>query len=127
MKLDKETLARNRFWVVLGILVPLIFIALIDLSTGVAGELDTDRAKLDEHKKKLEAEYAKTRGKNDNEMKLLEDKETKLKERKTELWKEAWALQKDIQIWPKAIQEAAPQEKYGGKPIGDYNFGEELK
>ena len=44
MTLDKEALAKNRFWIILGIFVPLWLIVVIMLGTSVAGTI-TEAAK----------------------------------------------------------------------------------
>ena len=41
MKLDKETLIKQRFWFLLGLSVPLLLIVWIMLITGVAGTVKT--------------------------------------------------------------------------------------
>jgi hypothetical protein len=126
MTLDKETLLRNRFWVMLGVFLPLVLIALIYLSTGVAGELDNQRNHIKKVETDLDGNFPKVKGKTDSELERLKSKTAQLDQRRVELWKEAWALQDGLQVWPKAIEEAALLDKNGGKPLTERKFGETL-
>ena len=50
MKLDSDTLAKNQFWILFGILVPLIFGTMIWLATVSASSNDEKKRELEEHK-----------------------------------------------------------------------------
>jgi hypothetical protein len=126
MKVDKETLIRNRFWVILGVFLPLVLIVLIYLSTGVAGELSQEALKIKNVKAELDNKGRLTQGNTNSEMELLKTKAARLKDRRQELWKEAWGLQTGLYVWPKVVEEAALEEKNGGKPMVERKFGEQL-
>jgi len=130
MKVDKETLIRNRFWVTLGVFLPLVLIVLLYLSTSVASDLSVQGEGVRKVKADLETKYPLTKGKTVSEMELLTNKQVKLKERRQDLWKEAWALQTDpkpgLYVWPKVVDEASLEEKNGGKPMAERKFGEPL-
>src|SRR5712671_5304443 len=98
MKVDKEALLKNRFWIGLGVFVPLwVIIFLVALfSSGDA-------------KVKAEAEVKKTETKvkgisdikNDRFTSLLEKKKADLQKQKDKVWKEAWKGQSNLMFWPR--------------------------
>ncbi|MBY0522658.1 MAG: hypothetical protein K2R98_04645 [Gemmataceae bacterium] len=126
MKMDKETLIKQRFWVLFVIFVPLVFIAIIYLGTGVAGEVDEERQKVQEHQKKLNEQASKAKLLGQTELSLLETKMGELKARRETIWKEAWKLQDGLVFWPERIEDRAREEKNGGKALSDRNFGDPI-
>jgi hypothetical protein len=101
MKLDKETLVKHRFWIFLGVEIPLVLIATLVLLFGVRAAIAA-REKVVNGKIKAVAGVTEIRN-NDwhTELKKIEDSiEGKLKK----LWASGWELQKDLVTWPKSLQ-----------------------
>jgi len=139
MKVDKESLARNRFWITLGGVVLLVLIAAIWLGTGVADELNQlkDETTKDQESFKARAGSALPGKK---EFDVLEEKRRLLEEQKTLVWNDGWEIQnatKDARTgakkeplisWPKRFQDdldklqSPPQFGYAFDPswVGDY-------
>jgi hypothetical protein len=117
-KIDKETLIKNRFWVMLVGVVPLVLVALIWLKTVVASANAKDRLSTEEVKSKLQKQADGLQGTED-EFKALREKVGKLKEKRQEVWKAAWDIQKDLMTWPKAREFAGLDKLYFGDPLGE--------
>ena len=47
MQVDKDTLIKHRFWIGLGVAVPLILIAYLIIITSVSGKIDEELKKVD--------------------------------------------------------------------------------
>lgn len=97
MKMDKETLQKNGFWIGLGAFGPLwLIIPIVALVS--AGD------KVAEGKKKVEEAEGKVKGinevKNSNFTSLLEKKKQDLEKEKDKVWAQAWKGQKDLMTWP---------------------------
>ena len=63
MQVDKDTLIKHRFWIGLGVAVPLILIAYLIIITSVSGKIDEELKKVDAAKKALEAIRSPKNGK----------------------------------------------------------------
>jgi hypothetical protein len=86
-KLDKETLIKHRFWVALGVFVPLWLIAWIWLWATVSGEVQKTKQAYEQTLKDIETvKNPKTQA---FTTPLTEKKET-LSSRKDVLWREVW-------------------------------------
>lgn len=121
MKLDKETLYKNRFWVSLGVIAFLVLIAVTWLTTDVSAALDEERATIEKRKAELGAKAnagAPLAG--EEEKKVLEEKREGLNKRRGTLWEEAWEAQNKgdnpLMVWPAVIQKK--------KDLTELNFGE---
>jgi hypothetical protein len=97
MNLDKEALAKNRFWILLGVFVPLWLFVVILLGGSVAGTISEARKKYEDAKKELDQQKDV---KNDNFIKPLQEKEEALKQKKEEVWAAAWKGQDGLMTWP---------------------------
>lgn len=101
MKVDAEFLNKNRFWVLLGVAVPFTLVALIVLSTSVAGTIAAARQKVEEDLKKV---------KNQPEVKSQEwvnqaqKKANIYKKEEDKVWAAAWNEQQDIFTWPNTFE-----------------------
>ena len=97
MKLDKETIVKQRFWFLLGSFVPLALIVWIMLITSVSGTVAKERKEVDDSKKAIDGIKDP---KNDEFVKLLREKQEKLQKQKEKVWEKAWATQVGIMTWP---------------------------
>ena len=77
MKLDKETLIKQRFWFLLGSFVPLVLIIWIMLITSVSGTVAKERDEVDKTKKAIDSIKDP---KNEEFVTLLRQKQEKLSE-----------------------------------------------
>src|SRR5947209_11771938 len=110
-KLDKQTLIKHHFWILLALAVILIPVALGSVWVGVAGATAAQAKKIDETKKKLTGTAAKSKKSKEE----LEQQQEQLNKRKSEVWKEAYEKQKGLVTFPKAL--AYLNDLYFGDPI----------
>jgi len=114
MKVDKEIFIKHHFWYLLGILMPLTFLAMILLWTGTAGAIDSYEKKFETGKKNIEA-LAKGQPKNQKWVDTLKQKEKHAQEEKDKIWREMWATQSDVMTWPDALADKFKELKFGDK------------
>jgi hypothetical protein len=115
MKIDKETLLKNRFWVGMIAFAPLWLIILIVALVSSGSEAAANAKTVDDKKKAV-----KSPGdiKNDSFTVLLKDKKDELQKQKEKVWDAAWKGQRDLMTWPNlAVKPHLEQQGY---------FGEEL-
>ena len=118
MKIDKETLIKNRFWVLLGVFVPLMLFAIIWLVSAVEGAVDEERQKIKKHRDELQLHAEKAKLNGQAEINLLQAKDERLDARKMEVWKEASEVQEGLIFWPEKVREAYA-DRYFGDPVSD--------
>jgi hypothetical protein len=114
MKVDKESFIKHHFWYLLGILIPLTFLAMIMLWTGTAGAIDAYEKKFDTGKKSIET-LAHGQPKNQKWVDTLKDKQKHVQDEKDKIWKEMWATQADVMTWPEALADKFKDLKFGDK------------
>src|SRR5262249_11181504 len=114
MKVDKESFIKHHFWYLLGILIPLTFLAMILLWTGTAGAIDTYEKKFEAGKKNIE-NLAKGQPKNQKWVDTLNEKKKHVLEEKDKIWKEMVATQSNIMTWPDALADKFKDLKFGDK------------
>ena len=102
MRIDKDTLIRHRFWLVLGLFVPLVFasalLLYLTLGSAVADQqkiIDTAESELQHLPKPF---------KNDDWLPALEKRNQAAEKKKVQIWKDAWETQKAFMTWPPRIQ-----------------------
>jgi hypothetical protein len=126
MKVDQETLAKNRFWIGLGIFLPLWLIALIIVLVSCSKQVADGKKKVEDAQNKLKSINDP---KNENYIKPVQKKKDELEQRKDSVWDSAWQTQKELMTWPSAAsrpttqQEAAKLEQQGffGQQL-DYGY-----
>jgi hypothetical protein len=98
MKVDKDTLVKQRFWVGLGafslfwlIVLLIALFTLSDKATGSAGKLKQQKDQINNAKDI----------KNESFTKLVTEKKEELQGKKNEVWAQAWLPQQGIMFWPK--------------------------
>src|SRR2546423_6468157 len=97
VKLDKETLIKHRFWIGLGVFVPLWLILLLVLWTVVSSKVSAEQ-------KAYTDSAGKVKGinniKNENYTAPVKEKEEALKKQKDRVWEAAWKKQDGLMTWP---------------------------
>lgn len=114
MKLDKETLVKHHFWYLLGVLVPLIFLALLLLWSGTAGAIE-EKQKALEDKKKLLGAIPGQGPTNQKWIKELESKEKAALSQRDQIWKAMWESQADLVTFPPVL--AKHKDGYFGEKM----------
>jgi len=119
MKLDKETLVKQRFWILLGVFVPLVLIVLLVLSASVSGKIADERKAFEDSQKALSGI---NNPKNVKFIEILNKKKTTLSDQKDVVWKDAWQTQDGMMSWPKFSTPGMQQQltrAYFGEEIPD--------
>jgi hypothetical protein len=98
MKVDKDTLVKQRFWVGLGafalfwlIVLLVALFTLSDKATGSAGKLKAQKEQINNAKDIKNERYTE----------LVAQKKEELQGKKNEVWAQAWLPQQGIMFWPK--------------------------
>jgi hypothetical protein len=112
MKMDKENFIKYHFWYLLGLLVPLIFLALIMLWTGTAGAISAKQKDIEDSKSKLTG-VLKVEPKNQKWTDALDKKLKAIEGQETINWKSAWEPQAEIMTWPPALSEKMKNAYFG--------------
>lgn len=118
MKFGKEDLVKNQFWVLLGVYVPLMLIAIFVLSTAVASNLEEQDKIIQAQKGQLASQN--TAGIGVKEFQQLEGKTKELQKQVREAWQKAWEVQKDVLTWPTPPNDMDPELK---KQLTELKFG----
>jgi hypothetical protein len=116
MKLDKETLVKQRFWVLLIAFLPLVLFAILFLWTWVDSGIAEQQAKIEAKKSELK----RTKDgplKNNNDIRLLDERAKDLEKKKATVWEESWKWQKDLFTWPNTEL---------GNDLGQLAFGDPI-
>jgi hypothetical protein len=116
MKLDKETLIKQKFWVALCAVAPLLLIVWLVLVFGVSGDVSAEKKKYDDANKAAEG-VAKSEQKNESFVAALDAGRTLVTGMKDDVWKKAWEPQSQLMTWPKSLENLA--RDYYGDSIAD--------
>jgi hypothetical protein len=114
MKMDKENFIKYHFWYLLGLLVPLIFLALIMLWTSTAGAISAKQTEIENSKKKLEG-VVKGEARNQKWTDALKKKLDAITGQESKNWRSAWEPQADIMTWPPALSEPMKDAYFGDR------------
>jgi len=120
-KLDKETMKKQHFWL---LLIPLfigLLLAWIGLFVSVSGATEEKAKANDEKKKKIENTKAQPK----KMLELYDVRKGELYDLRTQRWKEMWELQHAIFDWPASLTEeqiAKVQNLKFGTEILDSSF-----
>jgi hypothetical protein len=97
MKLDKETLLKNRFWVGLILFAPLWLLVLLVLAGSVSGTIEEKRKKVDGA---LKAFGSMPPPKSPEYFQKLAELEAEVAKHEDAVWKGVWVGQKGLRFWP---------------------------
>ena len=117
MKMDKESLAKNQFWIGFGIFVFLALIAVGWLTTASADANLQLKNQLDRNKAELEKKASKEQPRTLKDIAKLDDMRGALEKRKEEVWEQAWKTQEKMQSWPPDLE----------PDLGKLDFGADIK
>src|SRR5258708_6429297 len=112
MKLDKEFLLKNRFWVLLGTAV-LLWVVLVGMIF-----FDPAKKAAAESKKFAETEkqFKKDQDpKNDSFLTEWQKLEKTFKGHKDRVWERAWESQKNVMTWPRDLAKMMANAYFGDK------------
>jgi hypothetical protein len=90
MKLDKDTLKKHHFWILLGIVPVVVLVAVLAVTATVGAAIDARNKAVDAAQKEIDG---KQNVKSDPLIKVLDDQKGLLEVKRTELWKENWERQ----------------------------------
>lgn len=103
MKFDKDTLIKQRFWVMLGVSAPLSLVALLVLLTAVGANISKQREELTKQLKTVK-DAANGDQKNDAWIEKKAEEAKKAKDREALVWGKAYERQKALYTWPESME-----------------------
>jgi len=112
MKLDKETVIKQRFWFALGFFLLLWVIAFFVMKVSGAGEVAKRQKEYQDSKKGIE-QFKNP--KNERFVKPWNDHKGVFEGQKNTVWEKAWERQKEMVTWP--WPDAARSPKYPSDPL----------
>ena len=114
MKLDKDTLVKHQFWLLLGLSGVLALASLVLLFLGPAAKAQAERKKFDDAKNSL-GPKAPRDPKNPKFLTAWNKRRDYFTGHKNTVWKQAWLTQADIMTWPRELADLS--QKYFGDEI----------
>jgi hypothetical protein len=117
MKVDKELLVKQHFWVLLAAYTPMVFLALVLLWTSVAAAIDKKADEIKKLKEKVAA--ASKNARNTYWIDAMGEKAQKLADQKNKVWNNVWIGQSGMFSWPQGLVAAYPT-------LAQMDYGEEL-
>jgi hypothetical protein len=102
MKLDKETLLKQKFWILLLVTLPLTLGAIFLLVTSVSGEISAKRKKVESD---LKAFKSAGEIKTPNELAIAKRDADIEKGKEKVVWEKAYEKQEDLFTWPKKVED----------------------
>jgi len=117
MKMDKESLAKNQFWIGFGVFVFLILVAVVWLTTQSADANAQLEAALNRNKAELEKKATKDLPRTRRDIAKMDEIRAALEKRKDEVWEQAWKAQEKLQTWPPDLE----------PDLGKLNFGDKIE
>lgn len=119
MQLDKDTLLKHRFWILLGVVVPLIIIVLVLVPAIVGSATEKMKSDVENTKKSLSLSDPK----NPKWIDSLNEKDKKLADKRDEVWNSAWLSQANLYTWPDDPELRQYTGAYFGAPIDRHACG----
>jgi hypothetical protein len=120
MKVDKEVLMKQHFWILLSLAALLPLICLFILWTNASDAVEGKKKEVTATKDRLN----KIKNpKNEKWLTALGEKETKVEAQKDKVWAEAWKAQSDMILFPESFPGAKEvnEKLYFGDPLSE-NF-----
>jgi hypothetical protein len=102
MKMDKDTLLKQRFWVTLCVSLPLLLVGIIWLSFIIPSSISAERKKADEKHKSVQS--AAKSVKNTGEVAAVERVAKLFKDKEDVVWIKAYEAQIPLFTWPKNFE-----------------------
>jgi len=104
MKFDKDTLLKQRFWLLLAVSVPLAVVGLFLLSSSVPALIGKERKAIDAALKEM-ADFSRGDPKSPEWVKVAAKKAAEKKKQEEIVWKNAAGEQSDLMTWPASVEE----------------------
>src|SRR4051794_31375925 len=127
--MDKKALKKHHFWILLGLAIVLIPVALSGAVVSVGGRAAEEKAKID---KKL-ADLSKQQVKGKDYREKLDEQKVELESRKKIVWQQAYAAQAGLMYWPARLDDLnvamvspkadTPAKLYFGDQISSTDLG----
>src|SRR5260370_35081619 len=121
MKVDKEVLLKQHFWLLLILVVVLPLVCLLILWTSASAKVEDAEKTV----KGVEDKLNKiNQPKNKKFEDVLKEKDEKVDAQKTKIWKAAWEEQADMFTWPESLEGAdkLKQMHFGDSMIVDWRM-----
>ncbi len=103
MKFDKELMLKHRFWVGLGLALPLTLVGITLLLTSVSAQIAKERSKIEGDLKKVRGASGEVF--NDKAIAEAEERAKKAQSKQDLVWKNAYLPQAHLYTWPKRIED----------------------
>jgi hypothetical protein len=118
LKIDKDMLIKQRFWILLGVSVLLLLVALLMLPSSVGSEVESQQ-KAYLGKKDSLAKISAV--KNEKWVAAAKEADEYVESKKNKVWEQAWSTQTNFMTWPADLESGQhPWSKkyaYFGDPI----------
>jgi len=115
MKVDKEVLLKQHFWILLVLVVVLPLVCLLILWTSASAKVEDAEKTVKVVEQKL---INITSPKNDKFVKVVDEKDKKVDAQKTKIWEAAWKEQADMFTWPESLE--------GADKLKEMYFGDQM-
>jgi hypothetical protein len=99
---DKDLLIKHRFWILLGVGILLILVAMIMLPSSVGSTVE---AKIKDFDNQVKTLKGISNPKNQSFVDAYQKQDEKVESKKNVVWGEAWKTQADMMTWPGELQE----------------------
>src|SRR5581483_10444539 len=100
-KFDKELLIKHRFWILLGVMVPLLLTAFLLLFFGAASDIEEKENAYTDAEKQVKDKANAGQLKNDKFVQVLNEREKQATKVRDNIWEVAWKQQQDLlTTWP---------------------------
>lgn len=111
--MDKQSLKKHHFWILLGLSVPLVLIVLAGTVFGVGSAAVEAKAKIDKRNKELTSAAPKCQQYLDK----LDEQKTELEKQRNKVWEEVYKAQAGLIRWPDRLNQL--DRLYFGDKLGE--------
>jgi len=105
MKVDKEFLVKNQFWVLLGVAVPLTLVAIVILLVVVPGQTAAAKKKVEDQYKAFKDYKTGATLKNDRWVAQAQKRLKDVQDQEGRVWGAAWVAQEEMFSWPDVLDD----------------------
>lgn len=117
--IDTEALMKHRFWIGVGVFVPLVLVFLCFLLFGVRTSVDAKEKFVTNSERALKNLPNPVR--NTSWIPKFDERDKRANDKKNEIWDKAWKTQASLFTWPAGMKEDPTKKPYG------YAFGEDTR
>jgi hypothetical protein len=119
--LDKDTLLKYHFWILIGLFFLFVLVPLITLLTSVGPDITKEQEKL---QTEMKSYTAVSNAKNEKWETVLREKDKVIVGNKDKVHDAAWKIQEDLMTWPESLERKGwgkSRYTYFGDPIEPYD------